>query len=212
MIEKTTDPDTPSVLLVTIFLGANDACLIGDGEYVALPKFEANIREFVETILIQDNLPDTKIVLITPPPINIPDPVLEDGEVDDMDLGPTMMAAMEAARGDPKAERGYRTYLSKKRYAEKIMQIANEYEETGRVAGLDYWRKLVDAGLEDQGRGAEDRYDEERLPGCGLKTAKQFRKGYFTDGLHLDALVSAKKRKLCWKDEADIKTGLPSSL
>lgn len=138
--------------------------------------------------MIEDNMPDTKIVLITPPPINIPDPV---EKYDDMDLGPVAAAAMAAARPDPKEERGYKTYLSKKRYADKIMEIAESYEETGRVAGLDYWKALVDAGLDDQRRlGDEDAYDEERLPGCGLKWAKQFKKGYFTDGLHLGPLVS----------------------
>lgn len=78
--------------------------------------------------------------------------------------------------------------MSKKRYAEKIMEIARSYEETGRVVGFDYWKSLVDKGLEDEGRnGDDDAYDEERSPGCGLKWTKEFGKGYFTDGLHLGA-------------------------
>jgi hypothetical protein len=114
---------------------------------------------------------ETKIVLITPPPINIPDPTLPEENT--------------------KKGRGYRTYMSKKRYAEKIMQIAADYEETGRVVGLDLWNALIDAALDDQGRsGDEGRYDEERLPGCGLSGAKAFRGGYFTDGLHFGPLVS----------------------
>ncbi|KAF1955995.1 SGNH hydrolase [Byssothecium circinans] len=191
LLSSITAPSAPPTLLLTIFLGANDACFVGKTEYVPLPKFEANIREFVETALTQDALPDTKIVLITPPPINIPDPVGKDDddeEEEDLDLGPSMAAALAAARPNPKEERGYRTYKSKKRYADKILEIAKEYEETGRVVGLDYWTALVDAGLADQGREGEaeaERYDEDRLPGCGLKTAKKFEAGYFTDGLHL---------------------------
>jgi hypothetical protein len=158
-----------------------------EGEYVPLPRFEYNIREFVEIILTQDALRSTKIVLITPPPINIPDAVPEDEDEDDF-LGPAAAAALKASRQDPKEDRGYKTYMSKKRYAEKIMEIAQSYEETGRVVGFDYWKSLVDKGLEDQGRHRdEDAYDEERLPGCGLKLAKEFGKGYFTDGLHLGA-------------------------
>ena len=141
----------------------------------------------METILTQDALPSTKIVLITPPPINIPDPSPEDEDEDDF-LGPAAAAALNASRQDPKEEMGYRTYMSKKRYAEKIMEIAQSYEETGRVVGFDYWKHLVNKGLEDQGRhGDEDTYDDEKLPGCGLKGANEFSKGYFTDGLHLGA-------------------------
>lgn len=132
-------------------------------------------------------------MLITPPPINIPDPVDEDEE-DVLDLGPVAAAAVrEAMVASEKEGRAYRTYMSKKRYADKIMEIAGDYEETGRVIGLNYWKALIDAALEDQGRsGDQDPYNEDRLPGCGLKTAKAFRDRYFTDGLHLDALVSGR--------------------
>ncbi|KAF2796273.1 SGNH hydrolase [Melanomma pulvis-pyrius CBS 109.77] len=186
IIERATEPGAPPTLLLTIFLGANDACIIrSQEEYVPLPRFEANLREFVETVLIEDNMPETKIVLITPPPMNFPDYE----EDDDEDLGPAAAAAAAAARQNPKETRAYRTYLSKKRYGDKIMEIAQSYEETGRVAGLNYWKAMIDAGLDDQNRlGDEDAYDEERLPGCGLKWAKRFKKGYFTDGLHLGPL------------------------
>lgn len=66
IIERATKPGAPPTLLLTIFLGANDACIMPHGEYVPLAKFEANIRRFVETILTEDNMPDTKIVYATP--------------------------------------------------------------------------------------------------------------------------------------------------
>jgi len=175
LLARVTSPRAPPTLLFTIFLGANDACLIGDSEYVPLPKFEENIRGFVDTILNRNELVRANVMLITPPPINIPDPLPDDGQ---------------GSSQDPKLDRGYRTYLSKKKYADKIMQIAAEYEHTGRVIGLNYWKALVDAALKEQGRlGQEDSYDEERLPGCGLSGAKAFGKGYFTDGLHLNTVV-----------------------
>ncbi|KAF2473915.1 SGNH hydrolase [Lindgomyces ingoldianus] len=182
IIERATESTASPTLLITIFLGANDACLPPAGAHVPLPKFEDNIRDYVETILDEEGLENTKIVLITPPPINIPDP-----NPDEIDIGPAASAAEEY---DAKKSRGYRTYMSKKQYGDKIMEIAAFYEETGRVAGLNYWKALIDAGLADQNRsGEEDEYHEDRLPGCGLKWAKAFKKGYFTDGLHLDGLA-----------------------
>lgn len=137
-----------------------------------MPAFEANIRKFVETILVQDAMADTKIVLITPPPINIPKP----------DTGSKAEDEIRDLNEVKKETRGCKTYMSKKRYAERIMQIAGEYEETGRVVGLNLWRDLVDARLLE----FHEDYDDEKLPGSGLYGARDFGEGYFTDGLHLD--------------------------
>jgi lysophospholipase L1-like esterase len=191
LLARITTPSSPPTLLITIFLGANDACLVGpnDLEYVPLSQFASNIREFVETILIQDALPHTKIVLITPPPINILEPFHDDDGDEE---------AVAKMKIEMKAGKGYKTYLSKKKYAETIMQIAKEYEETERVVGVDFWRACVDVALKEQGRDGElmgdgvgEKYEEERLPGCGLVGAREFSKGYFTDGLHLGKLVSS---------------------
>jgi isoamyl acetate esterase len=146
---------------------------------VPIDRYEENLREYVETILNAQKLNDTKIILITPPPINIPDALPDpDGEEESAEV--------------QKNSQSYRTYMNKKRYAEKVMEIAESYASSGRVAGLNYWKALIDAALADQHRlGDEDAYDENRLPGCGLSWAKEFRDGYFTDGLHLNVLVRA---------------------
>ncbi|KZM23935.1 uncharacterized protein EKO05_0009322 [Ascochyta rabiei] len=172
IIARAIAPEAPRTLLFTIFLGANDACFVGGTEYVPLPIFEDNIRFFVETILTQDAMSDTKIVLITPPPIDIPSPGIRhfgDNEVRERN---------ELKR----KQKGYRTYMSKKRYAERIVQIAKEYDETERVLGLDFWGDLVRTRLREVG----EVYDEDRLPGSGLYGTRDFGEGYFTDGLHLD--------------------------
>ena len=147
-------------------------------EYVPLSEFEANIREFVETILTQDAMPDTKIVLITPPPINVKAPpsnnLIEEEQAEDNEV---------IRKG-----RGYKTYMNKKRYADRIIEIAEEYGETGRVVGLHLWDKMVDAVLEEHG-GTER--DETLLPGSGLYGARGFGKEWFVDGLHLDKKVSS---------------------
>lgn len=175
IITRAAWPNSPPTLLFTIFLGANDAAMMGDSEYVPRAKFEANIRAFVETILTQDAMADTKIVLITPPPINSPAPV-RDPAMTDEQIEDTNQWKMESPR--------YKSYMSKKRYAQIIMQIAGEYEETGRVVGLDFWREIVNAMLNEEGSG--ESLDEHMGPGCGLVGAKAFSKGWFTDGLHLD--------------------------
>ncbi|KAF1839358.1 hypothetical protein BDW02DRAFT_563894 [Decorospora gaudefroyi] len=118
-------------------------------------------------------LEDTKIVLITPPPIAgqaaAIQPGMSEDEVEDANVW---------KREGPR----YKTYMSKRRYAEGVMQIAGEYEETGRVVGLNFWKDVVEAMLGEEG-GV---YDEELPPGCGLLGAPGFPKGWFTDGLHLD--------------------------
>ncbi|KAF1924296.1 SGNH hydrolase [Didymella exigua CBS 183.55] len=172
IIAQATSPNAPRTLLFIIFLGANDACFVGNAEYVALPTFEANIRKLVETILVQDVMTDTKIVLITPPPINIPAPDAKGKEGDEI------RTANEVER----KKKGYRTYMSKKRYAERVMQIAREYEETTRVIGVNFWDDLIRTRLQEFDEG----YDDEKLPGSGLYGARDFGEGYFTDGLHLD--------------------------
>jgi len=146
---------------------------MGDSEYVPWPQFEANIRAFVETILTQDKMSNTKIVLIGPPPIDgSPTPLR--AEASEEEIGDTNDLLRLGQR--------YRTYASKKRYAEGMMRIAKEYEETGKVAGLNFWQDIVDALYREEG-GV---YDEELPPGSGLLGSRAFGKGWFTDGLHLD--------------------------
>lgn len=120
-------------------------------------------------------MPQTKIVVITPPPINI----LGSSRPD---IG---REECEKLNEWEREQTRYKTYMSKKRYAERIMQIAEEYEETRRVVGLNFWGDLVRTRLEEVGV----EYDEEKLPGCGLHGALDFGgmdEEYFTDGLHLD--------------------------
>ncbi|KAF2739075.1 SGNH hydrolase [Polyplosphaeria fusca] len=181
IIQRATEPSAAPTLLITIFLGANDACLL------PLRTFEENIRKFVDDILNEDRLLNTKVVLITTPPINIPES--EEDEIDlDQDLGLALAAELDSY--DPKEGAAYKTYMSKKKFAEKTMEIATSYEGTSRIVGLDLWKALIDAALRDQMRlDAADAYDDEKLPGCGLKGAKAFKQGYFSDGLHFEGLA-----------------------
>jgi lysophospholipase L1-like esterase len=119
-------------------------------------------------------MPQTKIVIITPPPINGPEAKSMDGASKE-EVDAANQSKMEGPR--------YKTYMSKKRYAEGLIEIANEYKETGRVIGLNFWRGVI----EESGLGSWDELQELGLwPGSGLIGAKSFEKGWFTDGLHLN--------------------------
>ena len=116
---------------------------------------------------------ETKILLITPPPTNINRPF--DIGVSREDFG--------RLNEEEKGGHSYKTFASKKRYAEEVMRVADDYEESGRVVGLDFWGDLIRTGFRLRG----EEYDEDRLPGCGLYGVDEFEEGYFTDGLHLGA-------------------------
>lgn len=123
---------------------------------------------------------DTKIVLISPPPSSFQSPVVQTGMSEE-----EVQERNEARREGPR----YKTYMAKKAYAEAVMRIVREYEGTGRVGGVDLWRRVREGGVERGVEGEEEEEGgEEMLPGCGLIGAKQFAKGWFTDGLHLDVL------------------------
>jgi lysophospholipase L1-like esterase len=178
IIARATAPNAAPTLLFTIFLGANDACFIGEDRFmVPWPMFEENMRFFIDTILSQDAMSRTKIVLIGPPPINGLENKLGDGQTED---------DVEEINRKMKEGRRYKMYMSKKRYADGMMEIAKRYEETGRVIGLSFWRGVVEQKMKDDGGRWEDVERSGMWPGCGLIGAKSFEDGWFTDGLHLD--------------------------
>jgi len=191
IIQRIRQHETQPPLLFTIWLGANDACFPKYRAHVPLDKFEANLRHFVDTILAEEKMFTTKVVLIAPPPINL----RASAEKDEFDLGPKVQKAYVNAAREMKA---YKTYVNKAVYARKVMEIAKSYDGKAddRVAGLDYWRAVVNFELKEQGLetlepdvSVDFEDDDTRLPGSGLPGAKNFRKGMFTDGLHLGTLV-----------------------
>ncbi|KAH9999127.1 GDSL Lipase/Acylhydrolase [Russula vinacea] len=68
-------PHTPRVRLLTIWFGANDACLPGFTQHVPLSRFSENLATMVRAIRAPESQwysPETRVLLITPPPIHIP--------------------------------------------------------------------------------------------------------------------------------------------
>lgn len=74
ILQRVRDYETEPPLLFTIWLGANDACPPEYAAHVPIARYEENLRFFVESILSEPRMEGTRIVLITPPPINVPDP------------------------------------------------------------------------------------------------------------------------------------------
>ncbi|CCM03909.1 uncharacterized protein FIBRA_06060 [Fibroporia radiculosa] len=63
----------PKVRLLTIWLGANDAATEGTPQYVPLPAYSANLAKLVRTVTDSASAhysPVTRILLLTPPPVN----------------------------------------------------------------------------------------------------------------------------------------------
>lgn len=120
---------------------------------------------------------------MTPPPISVS--VNRGGvDVSGVDIGSDGEDALSRLREVAKEGLGYRTWVSKRAYAERVTQVAQECraEKIGVdvVDCLDVWTLMIEAALREAGR----EWEEDKLPGCGLPGAVRFPQGWFTDGLH----------------------------
>lgn len=124
---------------MTIWLGANDACIEPSPQHLPLPKFISNLKRLVQMVHSPSSprySPSTKIILITPPPVNTH----------------RRKADLEA-RNPPLALD--RLFDTTKAYAEAVKAVAAEEE----VAVLDVWTLLWEASHkkeEDLSRFLED--------------------------------------------------------
>ncbi|EAU88240.2 GDSL Lipase/Acylhydrolase [Coprinopsis cinerea okayama7 len=112
----------PKVRVLTIWFGANDACIKPSPQHVPLNKFKANLREMVDLVHSPNSpyyAPHTRIILITPPPVNTH----------------TRKADLESR--DPPVELD-RLFDVTKEYASAVMEIAREKN----VAVVDAWTPL----------------------------------------------------------------------
>ncbi|KIK59855.1 hypothetical protein GYMLUDRAFT_44325, partial [Collybiopsis luxurians FD-317 M1] len=139
----------PTVRLLLIWFGANDACLIHSPQHVPLAKFASNLKYLVN--LVQSDRseyysPNTCIVLATPPPVNT--------YQREADLG---------SRNPPlQLDRDFETT---RRYAEAVRDVARE-EGVGLV---DIWTKAWDAAGHDERTLSNYLYDGLHLNGAGYQ-------------------------------------------
>ncbi|PGH26984.1 hypothetical protein AJ80_01368 [Polytolypa hystricis UAMH7299] len=173
----------PAPLFITIFLGANDACFAGHDTYVPIAEYEEHIRYYATSILENPATKGTKVILITPPPIDVPP------QSDLSEIPPVREAEFSIA----KLGMGPRTWASKRRFAEKIVEIGREFEEKSElVAVLDFWTAITKFSCREKGKTDEEYAkldDDEMLPGSGMPGTWKFGRSVFTDGLHLGKKV-----------------------
>ncbi|KAL4896854.1 SGNH hydrolase-type esterase domain-containing protein [Aspergillus ambiguus] len=61
-------PQRATVKLMTVFFGANDACLPGTFQHVPLDKYKENLKQLIQHPMVTAQ--GTKIIVITPPAVN----------------------------------------------------------------------------------------------------------------------------------------------
>lgn len=123
---RTERTNRPKVQLLTIWFGANDSVFPGEPQHVPLAQFAVNLRTLVR--LVRDPAsayyaPETRVVLLTPPPINT-----------------HQLIHALPHRDPPKYELDRDSELTR-RYAEAVVQVGREE----RVPVVDTWTMLYDA-------------------------------------------------------------------
>ncbi|KAL7414348.1 SGNH hydrolase-type esterase domain-containing protein [Mrakia frigida] len=111
-----TTSSSPEIKLMTIWFGANDACISPSPQHLSLSKFTSNLHKIIT--LVRTSSPSTSIVLITPPPIS-PDDRASAIYPRPLDRDPEVT----------------------KQYAEAVIAVAKET----KLPVVDLWNGVVDA-------------------------------------------------------------------
>ena len=120
MVREVVLPLKPA--FVTIFFGANDASVEATPHHVPLEEFASNLEKMVK--IIQDELPDTTLLLITPPPVY--EPLLE---------------TMNRKKGKA---------IVQDRFLATTRQYAQEVKRLGEVYGLTVLDIFAEMGGEEE--------------------------------------------------------------
>ncbi|RJE18371.1 hypothetical protein PHISCL_09291 [Aspergillus sclerotialis] len=117
---------TATVRFLTVFFGANDACLPGNDKHVPLPTFKENLKTIIHhpATVVQN----PRILLITPPPIN--EYQLEGFDESKGEVHPT------------------RTAKYTKLYAEAVREVGSEL----KVPVADVWTAFMKAAGWEEGK------------------------------------------------------------
>ncbi|KAK4683946.1 hypothetical protein P7C73_g6262, partial [Tremellales sp. Uapishka_1] len=121
------------VKLVTIWFGANDASLPGNTQHIPLELFKANLSQMVTSLQSPTSdyyAPDTKIVLITPPPI------MEAARLRGMNIRWKEFGS----EGEPPTVCDRNKGVTRQ-YAQAVVEVAKKEN----VPFVDLWTAIVDA-------------------------------------------------------------------
>ncbi|KAF5386780.1 hypothetical protein D9615_001870 [Tricholomella constricta] len=117
--------NVPKIRLLTIWFGANDACIWPSPQHVSLTKFASNLRDWVDLVHSPDSRyhsPTTRIILISPPPVNTYQ----------------RRADLESRSPPQSLDRHFETT---RKYAEAVRDVAQEKH----VGFTDVWTALWEA-------------------------------------------------------------------
>ncbi|KAF9452289.1 SGNH hydrolase [Macrolepiota fuliginosa MF-IS2] len=148
-IAKREDKGAPRIQLLTIWFGANDACIHPSPQHIPLERFKDNIRKMVQMVKSPDSeyySPWTRVILLTPPPVNT-----------------HQRLADLQSRNPPLALD--RLFDTTKLYAQVVQEIG---EQEG-VAVVDVWTLLWDASGRDEASLNQYLIDGLHLNGVGYE-------------------------------------------
>ncbi|KAI8998999.1 SGNH hydrolase [Trametes punicea] len=127
----------PKVRLLVIWFGANDAALPHSPQHVPLPRYKSNLAALAHAVRSPQSprySPDTRVVLVTPPPVQ-----------------PARWARERAVMdGQSEVQAPDRSLEESRKYAEATREVAT----AEGVAVVDVWTKVWEAaGRDENGLG-----------------------------------------------------------
>ncbi|KAG5647150.1 hypothetical protein DXG03_001105 [Asterophora parasitica] len=141
--------NVPKIRLLTIWFGANDACIWPSPQHVSLSKFASNLRDWVDLVHSPSSRyysPNTRIILISPPPVNTYQ----------------RRENLESRSPPQLLDRHFETT---RKYAEVVQGVAQEKN----VGFTDVWTALWEAAGKDEPSLSKFLYDGLHLSGQGYQ-------------------------------------------
>lgn len=141
-------PHVPKVRILTIWLGANDAALPGTPQHIPLPTYASNLSGLIKAVTDPASprfSSYTKIVLLTPPPVN------------------TYQWLEHIRLNDPSKEASDRKFEVTQQYAEAVKEVGKKEG----VPVVDLWTTFWDAVGHEERRLNELLTDGLHLNGRG---------------------------------------------
>ncbi|XP_006458519.1 hypothetical protein AGABI2DRAFT_190796 [Agaricus bisporus var. bisporus H97] len=129
-IQKHPSPQASKIRILTIWFGANDACIRPSPQHVPLERFKENLRKMVQMVKSPNSeffSPGTRVILLTPPPVNTHQ----------------RRADLESRNPPLALDRLFETTRS---YAEAVLEIGNEQD----VTTVDVWTLIWEAANRDE--------------------------------------------------------------
>lgn len=161
MPETSDAPKGPKIRLVVIFFGANDSVLPFGPQHVPLKTYAENLSNMVEMILDPSSSrysADTKVIIVTPPPVN---------------------EVQWKKRCDEDGNPLDRSKEVTKAYAEAAKDVAKQHN----VPSVDLWSEIMNmispSGVAVNGNGSTQ---------SNGKTSHHDLSEFLYDGLHMNAL------------------------